>query len=201
MTEGTLVGQGEVTLLTTVELIDPIYVNFSQSPLELQDLRQALVPGAHGADNTKVEVLLPDGTPHPYPGVLDFSDLAVDPGAGGPVVARHGAESGADPAPGSVRQPAAHHDPARRGRPAASGGAGSGPGRAYVLVVEAGGKVVQRRVQTHGMSRIDWILSGDLKGGDRVILSGLQKVKRGDQARVTGGVATQDAKSGPVRGT
>jgi membrane fusion protein, multidrug efflux system len=86
VTEGTLVGQGEATLLTTVERIDPIYVNFSQSPGELQDLRldlrRALVPGARGADALKVEVLLPDGSPHPQPGNLDFSDLAVDPGTG-----------------------------------------------------------------------------------------------------------------------
>jgi membrane fusion protein (multidrug efflux system) len=63
VTEGALVGQGETTELTTVEQIDPIYVNFSQSVAQLQQL-QGIGPMAEGVDNqkTRVEVLLPDDT-------------------------------------------------------------------------------------------------------------------------------------------
>lgn len=196
VTEGTLVGQGEVTLLTTVERIDPIYVNFSQSPLELQDLRQALEPGAQGAGNTKVEVLLPDGSPHPYPGNLDFSDLAVDPGTGALSLRATVPNPDRTLLPGqfvSLRLTTTQlHDAFVLPQAALA----RDPAGAYVLVVQEGGEVVQRRVQTHGMSRTDWILTGDLKGGDRVILSGLQKVKPGDQARVTGGVGAPGPKAG-----
>ena len=78
VTEGALVGQGEATQLTTIEQIDPIYVNFSQSVAELRELR-GTATAQHPA---RVDVLLPDGTPYPQAGTLDFSDLAVDPGTG-----------------------------------------------------------------------------------------------------------------------
>ena len=55
---------------------------------------------------------------------------------------------------------------------------------AYVMVVGADGKVQQRRVESHGMTRSDWILTGDLADGDQVIVAGLQKVKPGAVATV-----------------
>jgi membrane fusion protein, multidrug efflux system len=200
VTEGTLVGQGEATLLTTVERIDPIYVNFSQSPGELQDLRKTLVPGARGADALKVEVLLPDGSPHPYPGALDFSDLAVDPGTGALSLRATVPNPEKTLLPGqfvTLRLTTTKLDHAFLLPQAALA---RDPAGAYVLVVDEGGTVAQRRVQTHGMTRTDWILAGDLKDGDRVILSGLQKVKPGDQARVAGAETAQDPKAGPKPG-
>ena len=62
---------------------------------------------------------------------------------------------------------------------------------AYVLVVDASGKVEQRRVQTHGMTREDWIITGSVAEGDQIIISGLQKVR-------PGGMAKAVLKSGPV---
>lgn len=190
VTEGTLVGQGEATLLTTVERIDPIYVNFSQSPGELQDLRldlrRALVPGARGADALKVEVLLPDGSPHPQPGTLDFSDLAVDPGTGALSLRATVPNPDKMLLPGqfvTLRLTTSQLDQAFIIPQAALA---RDPAGAYVLVVEEGGQVAQRRVETHGMTHTDWILGGDLRDGDRVIVSGLQKAKPGDAVRVAG---------------
>jgi len=83
VTEGALVGKDEATELTTVEQIDPIYVNFSQSAAELQQL-QGTVPMAKGTTNQKnrVEILLSDNSTYPHDGTLDFINLAVDPGTG-----------------------------------------------------------------------------------------------------------------------
>ncbi|MGD2113368.1 MAG: efflux RND transporter periplasmic adaptor subunit, partial [Gammaproteobacteria bacterium] len=78
VTEGALVGQGEATWLTTIEQIDPLYVNFSVSVTELRELQG----GATAQEAARVEVRLPDGTPYPQAGTLDYSDLAVDPGTG-----------------------------------------------------------------------------------------------------------------------
>jgi membrane fusion protein (multidrug efflux system) len=55
---------------------------------------------------------------------------------------------------------------------------------AYVMVVGAEGKVEQRRVSTHGLTRQDWIVTGDLKDGDQIIVEGLQKVRPGAVAKV-----------------
>jgi len=202
VTEGTLVGQGEATLLTTVERIDPIYVNFSQSPGELQDLRKAVVPGS-GADaeagtGVQVEVLLPNGSPYAHPGNLDFSDLAVDPGTGALSLRATVPNPDKTLLPGqfvTLRLTMSQVDRAfLLPQPALA----RDPGGAYVLVVDEEGKVVQRRVQTQGMTPTEFILTGDLKDGDRVILSGLQKVKPGDEARVApaAGPGTQVAPGG-----
>lgn len=195
VSEGTLVGQGEATLLTTVERIDPIYVNFSQSPGELQDLRQALVPGTRAADDLKAEVLLPDGSTHPHPGTLDFSDLAVDPGTGALSLRATVPNPDKTLLPGqfvTLRLTTSQLDQAFLLPQAALA---RDPAGAYCLVVDDEGKVAQRRVETHGMTRTDWILGGDLRDGDRVILSGLQKVKPGDQVRVAEAATAPDPKA------
>jgi membrane fusion protein (multidrug efflux system) len=56
---------------------------------------------------------------------------------------------------------------------------------AYVLVVDASGKVLQQRITTHGMTRDSWIATGELKDGDQIIIEGLQKVRPGGMAKAT----------------
>lgn len=83
VTEGALVGEGSATLLTTVEQIDPIYVNFSQPASEVIALRDSITKGTMDGvveQEVKVELILSDGSVHPQPGKLSFADLAVDPG-------------------------------------------------------------------------------------------------------------------------
>lgn len=83
VTEGALVGEGSATLLTTVEQIDPIYVNFSQPVAEVVALRSALAKGSVEGlkpDEIKVSVMLADGSEYAEKGQLIFSDLAVDAG-------------------------------------------------------------------------------------------------------------------------
>ena len=177
VTEGALVGQGEATKLTTIEQVDPIYVNFSQSVAELQQLQGA------AAGTSKVEVLLPEGGTYPQAGTLDFSDLAVDPGTG------------------TVSLRAVLPNPERRLLPGMfvrlrltvgvvdhayllpQASLARDTKGAYVLVVDRDGKVQQRRVEIKGMTRSDWILTGELADGDRVIVEGLQKVRPGAPAK------------------
>ncbi len=178
VTEGALVGQGEATELTTIEQIDPIYVNFSQSVAELRELR-GTATAQHPA---RVDVLLPDGTPYPQAGTLDFSDLAVDPGTG--AVSLRAVLSNPDRSllPGmfvNLRLTTGAIDAAFVLPQAAVARDDQG---AYVLAVDADGKVAQRRLQTHGMTPTGWIVTGDLANGDRVIVEGLQKVQPGGTA-------------------
>jgi membrane fusion protein (multidrug efflux system) len=188
VTEGALVGQGEATELTTVEQIDPIYVNFSQSVTELQQLQQ-VASASQGAGGTpdpsgnKVEVMLADGTPYPHTGTLDFSDLAVDPGTGTVSLRALVPNPERRLLPGmfvKLRLTMGHLDHAFL-LPQAS--VLRDQGGAYVLVVDASSKVAQQRVQTHGMTRSDWIVSGTLADGAQVIVDGLQKVRPGAMAK------------------
>ena len=178
VTEGALVGQGEATELTTIEQIDPIYVNFSQSVAELRELR-GTATAQHPA---RVDVLLPDGTPYPQAGTLDFSDLAVDPGTGAVSLRAVLPNPDRSLLPGmfvNLRLTSGAIDDAFVLPQAAVARDDQG---AYALVVDAAGKVAQRRLRTHGMTRTGWIVTGGLVDGDQVIVEGLQKVKPGETA-------------------
>jgi membrane fusion protein, multidrug efflux system len=187
VTEGALVGQNEATQLTTIERIDPIYVNFSQSVAQLAELEKAEDEARQGSSprpETKVEILLPDGGVYRHAGAIDFSDAAVDPGTGAVSLRAVVANPSKRLLPGmfvTLRLTTGEIDNAFLVPQAALLRDETG---AYVLVVNADGKVEQRRVETHGMTREDWVLTGQLADGDRVIVSGLQKVKPGGEARI-----------------
>ncbi|MDR1311290.1 MAG: efflux RND transporter periplasmic adaptor subunit [Burkholderiaceae bacterium] len=85
VTEGALVGQGNVTLLATIQQIDPIYLNLTQSSAELLRLQQAMRKGTlKGAseEGLRVTLIMEDGTTYPHAGKLLFSDITVDPSTG-----------------------------------------------------------------------------------------------------------------------
>jgi len=194
VTEGALVGQDEATQLTTIEQIDPIYVNFSLSVAQLQELRSAGAQMENLAGNsrhTPVEVILTDGTAYAQGGSLDFSDSAVDPTTG--TVSLRAVLPNSDRLllPGmfvNLRLTLGRLDHALLLPQATLGRDTQG---AYVLVVNSEGKVEQRRVVTHGMTTSHWIVTGALKAGDQVILEGLQKVKPGGQAKAVAAVESE----------
>ena len=187
VTEGALVGQGEATELTTVQQIDPIYVDFSESANDLQRLRTQ----AGSEDDATVQVLMADGQPDPHGGHLDFSGIDVDPNTG--TVSLRAVLPNPDHAllPGmfvTVRLTAGQLENAYLLPQAAVLRDANG---AYVLVVDGAGEVAQRRMETHGMTTSDWITTGKLESGDQVIVEGLQKVRPGAPAKA---VQAADAK-------
>jgi membrane fusion protein (multidrug efflux system) len=187
VTEGALVGQNEATQLTTIEQIDPIYVDFSQSVAELAELERPEgkeTGGLRAPPAAKVDILLPGGRVYPHAGVLDFSDISVDPGTGAVSLRAITANPSKRLLPGmfvTLRLTTGQIDDAFLIPQAALQRDERG---AYLLVVNAEGKVERRNVETHGMTRSDWILTGQLADGDQVIVSGVQKVKPGAEARV-----------------
>jgi membrane fusion protein (multidrug efflux system) len=187
VTEGALVGQNEATQLTTIEQIDPIYVNFSQPVAELTELAKAEDEArlkSAPLPEAKVEILLPDGSTYPHTGTIDFSDITVDPGTGALSLRAVVANPSKCLLPGmfvTLRLTSVRIDNAFLLPQAALLRDAAG---AYVFVLNAEGKVEQRRVETRGMTRKDWILTGQLANGDRVIVSGLQKVQPGAEAKI-----------------
>ena len=186
-------GQDSPTELTTVEQIDPIYVNFSQSTAQLEQLQQAAAQGKAAVDagaRTGLQVILPDGRPYPHAGKLDFSDLAVDPDTG--TVSLRGIVPNPNHRllPGmfvNIRLTVGRLEHAFvLPQPAVE----RGDKGAYVMVVDSDGKVGRKQVQTHGMTRSEWIVTGPLEDGDRVIVSGLQKVRPGATAKAVPAAAS-----------
>jgi membrane fusion protein (multidrug efflux system) len=192
VTEGALVGQGEATLLTTVEQIDPIYVNFDQAAAELEKVRRAQASGSitlAGDNKATVQLTLPDGTPYGRVGTLDFSDASVDPTTG--AVALRGIVPNPDGflLPGmyvNVHLTVGTTNNAFLVPQAGLQRDSTGP---YVLTVRPDGKVAQKRVVTDTVRDMSWVVTKGLAEGDRVIVSGVQNARPGAAATVTSDAA------------
>src|SRR5690606_14941691 len=81
VTEGALVSAAEATLLTRIEQLDPIYVNFSASSGELLEVRRQSAEGALRVPeltSVRVTLILEDGSVYPHEGRVDFLDLSID---------------------------------------------------------------------------------------------------------------------------
>lgn len=180
VTEGALVGRGEATQLTTIEQIDPIYVNFTQSSAELLALREAIKSGRwRNADTTRMELVLENDAVYNLPGKLLFSDLAVDPNTGAVSMRAEFPNPKKELLPGMfvrVRFAQAKADklitlPQRAVQMTPQG--------AMVLVVEKDGKVAPRPVKLGGMSGNTWTVTSGLAGGEQVIVEGHMKARPG----------------------
>ena len=177
VTEGALVGQGTATLLTTVEQLDPIYVNFDQPAVEVERLRRAQTSGditLVEPNKALVELTLPDGSRYPHSGLLDFLDVSVDPTTGS--VALRGLIPNPDEhlLPGmyvKIRLTLGTLNHAFLVPQAALQRDSQGP---YVLTVDPASKVMQKRIVADATSGQDWIVTSGLADGDRVIVSGIQ---------------------------
>ncbi|HEY1875365.1 MAG TPA: efflux RND transporter periplasmic adaptor subunit [Steroidobacteraceae bacterium] len=197
VTEGALVGQGTATLLTTVEQIDPIYVNFDQPAVDIERLRRAQVAGdvtmARGPE-VSVQLTLPDGTPYAHIGTLDFLDVRVDPATG--AVALRGIIPNPDHQllPGMFVGVRLKSGAVNRGFLVPQAGLQRDASGPYVLVAGPDNKVVQKPVTAESLEGPNWIVSAGLADGDRVIVSGTQNARPGTTvAAVSATAAPADA--------
>ena len=184
VTEGALVGRGEATLLVTIEQIDPIYANFTQSNADVLRLQQAVKAGkVKRAAETRVEIVLEDGSVYAYPGKLQFSDLAVDPNTGSIQLRAEFPNPKRELLPGTfvrVRVAQALMDNAIKLPQRAVQSSSQGQ---FVMVVDKDGKVAPQPVKADGMSGTDWIIADGLKGGEQVIVNGIQKAPPGSTVK------------------
>ncbi|MFA6311794.1 MAG: efflux RND transporter periplasmic adaptor subunit [Sterolibacterium sp.] len=180
VTEGALASRNEATQLATIEQIDPIYANFTQPGSDLLSLKQAIRTGKlKPAERAQVELVLEDGTVYSQPGKLLFSDLAVDPATGSVSMRAVFPNPNHDLLPGTfvrVRFQEATVDQAIRIPQRA---VQAGPQGQFVLLVDSANKIAPRPVTTSGMSGGDFIIAAGLKGGEQVVVNGLQKVRPG----------------------
>jgi len=183
VTPGAYVQASAATLLSTVQKIDPVYVDLTQSSLDGLRLRNELAKGdlqMAGPNQAKVSLILEDGTPYPLAGTLQFSDITVDQGTGSVTVravfpnpqhvllpgmfVRASLTEGVNDRAILVPEVGVTHDP---------------KGDATVLVVGSDNKVSMRVVTTTRTLGNQWVVNGGLQAGERVIVAGLQKVRPG----------------------
>ena len=186
VTLGALVGQGEATLLTTVDQIDPLYVNFSMTADELSALRAAQDKGAvalAGGGKTTVQVNLPDGSAYAHEGTLDFSATTVDPATGAVSLRAQLPNPEHVLLPGTFvsfkaslgQRNNAFLIPQQAVQRDAQG--------SYALLVGKDGNVLRKDLVLDGQQGGNWLVSSGLDAGDQVIVSGVQKVKPGTPAK------------------
>jgi membrane fusion protein (multidrug efflux system) len=188
VTEGALVGQGEATLLTSVEQVDPIYVNFDQPAAEIERLRRQQSTGdvtLMDRNSAQVEVILPDGTPYPRKGTLDFFDFSVNPTTGALAFRGIVPNPERELLPGmyvNIRLTLGQLNRAFLVPQAAMGRDNDGP---FVKVVGADGKVVQKRVVADTLIGQNWVVTAGLAEGEQLIVQNAQKARPGSLVKVS----------------
>lgn len=179
VTEGALAKESDGTLLTKIEQLDPIYVNFSQSSEELLALRR----DAQGGLARTVRLLLEDNNEYGLTGTLSFLDQSVDPTTGSVSLratfpnpqrlllpgqfVRVRIEAGTNPRGIAVPQRAVQLTPAG----------------ANVMVLGPGDVPQPRPVKLGRLANGLWVITDGLKYGEKIIVDGLQKVQPGAKVK------------------
>lgn len=174
--EGSLVNTGSDSLLTTIAQINPIWVRFSLSDNDL-----AGVPGGRAAVRSfrEVELQLPDGSILPQRGRINFSASRIDPALGTLEMRAEFANADAVVLPGQfvrARVIAGERDNVFLVPQAAVTQTENGP---VVMLANAEGKVEPRPVKLGQWQGKDWVVTGGLQAGDRVIVDNLIKLRPG----------------------
>jgi membrane fusion protein (multidrug efflux system) len=205
VTAGALVTASQDTALTTVQQLDPIYVDIPQSSAEVLELRQALAKGkikSVGNGEVPIRLKLENGTDYPYQGKLQFTGTTVSTTTGAITLRalvpnpdhllmpgmyiRASLDTGNDPAAVLVPQQAVSR---------------SSSGQATALVVTRDGHVEQRNLTTKSAIGNNWYVTEGLTTGDRVIVEGAIKVHPGQivsAVEVPGAASSAPASGTPV---
>jgi membrane fusion protein, multidrug efflux system len=187
VTQGALVTADQVQPLATVQQLDPIYVDLTQSSSELLQLRRALAGGGvRGTEGTPVTILLEDDTRYSHHGELTFSDVTVDPSTGSFSLRVVVPNPDHLLMPGMYVRAVISNAVMEDGILVPQQGIARDPkGNATAMVVAPDGTVEQRAVEVDRTIGDKWLVNRGLLAGDRVIVEGLQKVQPGMPVEVT----------------
>lgn len=197
VTEGALVSNGQANAMATIQQLDPIYVDVTQSSKELLRLRRDMAEGRlqKASDSAaKVALKLEDGSRYAHEGTLEFSEVAVDESTGSvtlravfpnpdhlllPGMFVH-AELLSGVRQNAILAPQQGVTRNQRGEPTA-------------MVVGADNKVELRVLKADRTAGSAWLVEEGLKEGDRLITEGLQFVQPGAEVKAVpaGNVKTE----------
>jgi len=193
-TQGALVSNAQTNALTTVQTLDPIYVDITQSTAELLKLRQALAEGKltkDGAALSGIKLQLEDGRNYPLEGKLELTDVTVDQTTGSVTL------RAIFPNPDNILLPGLY---VRATVPEGTNPSGllvpeqgvtrDQKGQSVVMIVDGGGKAQSQNIETTTLIGDKWLVVAGLKAGDRVIVAGLQKAKPGTEVKIVPDVSS-----------
>ena len=187
VTEGALVTSAQESPLATVQQLDPIYVDITQSSTEMLHLQRQLASGELTKDNdnqAEVGLTLEDGTLYAERGRLKVSEVSVDPSTGSVLLRAVFPNPKRELLPGMF----VRAQLTRGTRSAAllvpqRGVSRNAKGEATVMVVDKEDKAIERVVTADRAINGEWLITAGLTAGERVVLDGLQKVKPGSPVK------------------
>jgi membrane fusion protein, multidrug efflux system len=188
VTQGAYVQGSAATLMTTIQQIDPMYVDLQQSSSEGLALRREIAAGRvrmEGTDAAKVSLQLEDGSTYSRSGTLAFSGVTVDQATGSVTLRARFPNPDKLLLPGMFVR-ASVSQGVRQGvmRVPATAVTRTPQGTATVMIVGQDNKVALRTVRTGTLVDGFWLVDDGLKAGERVIVSGVQKLRPGTVVKV-----------------
>ncbi len=183
VTEGALVTSGQEDALATVQQLDPIYVDITQSSTEMLRLQRQLASGElvkNARNEAEVALTLEDGTAYPERGRLKVAEVSVEPSTGSVTLRAEFPNPRRELLPGMfVRAQLTQGTRAAALLVPQRGVSHNARGEATVMLVDAQNKVAERIVTADRAIAGEWLVTAGLSPGDRVVLDGLQKIKAG----------------------
>ena len=195
VTTGALVTASQAAPLATIQELDEVYVDVTQSSAELLKLKQDMACGLMrsngsamvcdpakigGTTQARVKLLLEDGSPYPLPGTLKFSEVTVDQGTGSITLRAVFPNPRQTLLPGMFVRAIVEKGVNDQAILVPQRGVTRTPqGEAMVMVVGAGDTAEPRPIKVSQTVGDSWLVSEGLKTGDRVILEGIQKARPG----------------------
>jgi membrane fusion protein (multidrug efflux system) len=204
VTQGAYVQGSAATLMTTIQQIDPMYVDLQQSSSEGLALRREIAAGRvrmEGVDAAKVSLQLEDGSTYSRSGTFEFAGVTVDQATGSVTLRARFPNPDKLLLPGMFVR-ASVSQGVRQGvmRVPATAVTRTPQGTATVMVVGQDNKAALRTVRTGALVDGFWLVDDGLKAGERVIVSGVQKLRPGTVVRVAAAPAPAPA-AAPVAAT
>ncbi len=180
VTEGALVGRGEASLLAVIEQLDPVHVLFTQPNAEVLRFQAALAEGRlKPSAQRAVELILEDGRPYAHKGRLLLREMRVDPTTGAITLKAEFPNPQHQLLPGTFVRVRLPQGIAEAVLKVPQRAVLSGPQGQFVLLVGEGNKVIAQPVKVGSMAGAEFIIEEGLKGGETLIVKGVQKARPG----------------------
>jgi membrane fusion protein (multidrug efflux system) len=199
--EGRLVGKGEATHLTTIDRLEPVYVNFTMADRDALVFKRAMSTGEiREADGgSRARVFLPDGTEYDKLGKLDFTDSRVDPNTGTISLRAVMPNPGQSLLPGmyvrvefiSAKRPDTLLVPQQAVIKTPTGH--------IAWVIDKEGRATRRDLVVGQWLREDWIIERGLGAGETVVVDGYQKLQPGAPVKAVPWTPKPGAAAGAVK--
>jgi membrane fusion protein (multidrug efflux system) len=180
VTTGALVTANQAGPLTTIQRLDPIFVDIQQSSADLLALRRSLAQGSVVPSSAEVRLQLEDGSDYAHTGTLQFTEAMVDPNTGSVVLRARFPNPDALLLPGMYVRARLSQATIRDAILVPQQGVTRDPrGQATVMLIGPDDRAVRREIEAERTVGDKWLVTRGVQAGDRVVVEGLMRIRPG----------------------